>query len=72
MAKSIVLVVNGMSFPMNVTARQGDRPYASGSVGYFLSGKVEIDGKRHQVSGNVVEIGSKPKDGTKTTLSTGL
>lgn len=65
MSKSIVLVVDGMSFPLDTTPRQADRPYTSGSVGYFVSGKVVIDGKRHQVSGNAVEIGSNPNKAPK-------
>ena len=37
------------------------RDFSTGSRGYYGSGKVLIDGKMHQVSMNVVEIGSKLK-----------
>ena len=41
-----------------------EREFKTGSRGYFVSGKVNgTDGKRYQVSCNIVEIGSKPKDG---------
>ena len=36
------------------------REFKTGSRGYYGSGKIVIDGKRYQVSCNVVEIGSKP------------
>lgn len=34
--------------------------FRTGSVGYRMNGKIEFDGKRYQVGGNVVEIYSKP------------
>jgi len=34
--------------------------FRTGSVGYRMNGKIEIEGKRYQVGGNVVEIYSKP------------
>ncbi len=37
------------------------RNFSTGSRGYYASGKVLVDGKMHQVSMNVVEIGSKGK-----------
>ena len=37
------------------------RTFSTGSRGYGANGKVVIDGKRHQVSLNVVEIGSRPQ-----------
>ena len=38
-----------------------EKTFRSGSVGFFGQGKVEIDGKRHQVQVQAVEIGSKSK-----------
>jgi len=38
------------------------REFKTGSKGYMIFGKLTIDGKRYQVMGNVVEIGSKPKE----------
>ena len=37
------------------------KTFSTGSVGYGANGKIIIDGKRHQVSLSVVEIGSRPK-----------
>lgn len=33
--------------------------FSTGSRGYVMYGKITIDGKRHQVAGNIIEIGSK-------------
>ena len=38
-----------------------EKTFSTGSRGYYGSGKVEIAGKRYQVSINIVEIGSKPQ-----------
>ena len=38
-----------------------ERKFKTGSRGYMMFGKITIDGKRYQVMGNVVEIGSGPK-----------
>lgn len=38
-----------------------EKEFSTGSKGYFASGKVELDGKRCQVTVNCVVIGSKPK-----------
>ena len=35
--------------------------FASGSVGYFATGKIAVAGHPHQVTMSVVMIGSKPK-----------
>jgi len=35
------------------------RFFKTGSRGYGLSGKVIIDGKKHQLGLNIVEVGSK-------------
>lgn len=34
--------------------------YSTGSRGFYVWGKVLIDGVPHQVNGNLIEIGSKP------------
>ena len=51
----IVLKLNGekKEFPLK------DKVFRTGSVGYYAFGKIEIRGKRYQISCNVVEIGSK-------------
>lgn len=36
------------------------KTFSTGSRGYNGAGKVMIDGKKYQFSGNFVEIGSKP------------
>ena len=38
-----------------------EKTFSTGSRGYYGSGKIEIAGKRYQVSLNIVEIGSKPQ-----------
>jgi hypothetical protein len=37
------------------------RRFSTGSIGYYGNGKVVINGKIHQVSLNVVEVGSGKK-----------
>jgi hypothetical protein len=37
------------------------KQFSTGSTGFYGSGKLDIDGKRHQVMVQAVEIGSKPK-----------
>ena len=52
---------------VDATARGADRPFSSGSTGYYVNGKVSlpsvVDGetKTHQVSCSIVEIGTKGK-----------
>ena len=55
--RNAVLMVDGISYPMRLTPKE----YSTGSIGYFLSGKVNGGdlGKGFQVSGNIVQIGSK-------------
>jgi len=36
------------------------REFSTGSIGYNISGKVLVDGKKCQVTGNVVIVGTKP------------
>lgn len=47
----------------DVVLEANERPFKSGAKGYFLGGKVAIDGKLYQLSANVIEIGSKDDDG---------
>jgi hypothetical protein len=42
-----------------VTARP--KTYSTGSKGWYVFGKVTVEGQRCQLSGNVVVIGSKNK-----------
>lgn len=50
---------------IDATPRGKERPFSSGSAGYYVNGKVSlpsvVDGqtKSHQVSCNMVEIGTK-------------
>ena len=52
---------------VDATARGKDRPFSSGSTGYYVNGKVSlpsvVDGevKNHQISCSMVEIGTKGK-----------
>lgn len=44
------------------TKMSGDfRKFSSGSKGYYISGKVMIDGVKCQVGCNIIIIGSKPE-----------
>ena len=38
------------------------KDFKTGSKGYYGTGKMVASGKRYQISIQVVEIGSKPKD----------
>jgi len=49
---------NGQEFAVNAKAKD----FNTGSRGYYISGKIEMDGKRYQLGGNLVEINSKPKE----------
>ena len=46
-----------------ITARP--KTFSPGSVGFMVFGKIIIDGKKYQLTGNAVEIGSKPKEKQK-------
>lgn len=37
------------------------REFKTGSIGYNFSGKAMVDGKKCQVTGNVIIIGTKPE-----------
>jgi hypothetical protein len=58
---------------IDAIARGKDKPFSSGSAGYYASGKVSLPsvvdggGKPHQVSCSLVEIGTKGKFQTTTT-----
>jgi hypothetical protein len=40
------------------------KTFKTGSRGYYVNGKAEIDGRRYQVQIQLVEIGSKGKEST--------
>lgn len=50
---------------IDVTSRGKDKPFSSGSVGHHVNGKLSLpstvdgDGKPHQISCSMVEIGTK-------------
>lgn len=54
-----MLMVDGISYPMRLTEKE----FSTGSIGYHMHGKCNGGelGKGFQVSGNIVQIGSKPK-----------
>jgi len=57
---SAALIINGVSYPMSLK----EKTFTTGSIGYMLYGKVVgngMTGRGFQVSGNVVQIGSKPQ-----------
>lgn len=57
---------------VDAASRGKERPFSSGSVGYYVSGKVSVpsvvDGvsKTHQISCSMVEIGTKGRFETKS------
>lgn len=55
--QTVVLTIDGQSVVGTI------RQFASGSIGYNLNGKIVIDEKKCQLSGNIVIIGTKPKSG---------
>jgi hypothetical protein len=55
-----IFVLKSGDTESSVTARP--KTFSTGSVGFMVFGKIIIDGKRYQFTGNAVEIGSKPKD----------
>ena len=55
MDKNAIVKVDGMEYP--VTMRE--KAYKTGSKGYYVWGKITINGKQYQVVGNFIEIGSK-------------
>ena len=66
--KFVVQDDNGRVLGMvDATSRGRDKPFSSGSAGYYVSGKIGLpsvlDGetKTHQISCSLVEIGTKGK-----------
>lgn len=57
--QSVILTVDGQSVVGDI------RQFSSGSIGYNFSGKLVIDGKKCQLSGNAVVIGTKPEKPAK-------
>lgn len=53
---TIEVMVNGMAMIAMF------KEFSTGSLGYNVSGKVVIEGKKAQVSGNIIIIKSKPGD----------
>jgi len=51
----ITVVVAGQSFIGN------PREFSSGSKGWNISGKIQIDGRKCQVGCNIIVVGSKPE-----------
>ena len=61
--RTIIVQVGTQDAQWGIVASTPERRFQSGSVGFHVSGKI-VDpstGKRYQLSGSVVEIGSKPK-----------
>ena len=52
------LVIGATEIAVQMTPRQ----FKTGSVGYIISEKIELEGKKYQFGANVVEIGTKKKD----------
>jgi len=52
---------------VDATSRGKDRPFSSGSVGYYVNGKIAIpsitdgESRTHQISCSIVEVGTKGK-----------
>ncbi len=66
--KLVIQDDNGKVLGMvDATSRGRDKPFSSGSAGYYVNGKISlpsvVDGesKTHQVSCSIVEIGTKGK-----------
>ena len=56
-----IVLINGETNAVLGEVETKVKDFSTGSRGYTLNGKVTIAGKKHQVGGNLVEIGSKPK-----------
>jgi hypothetical protein len=66
--KLVIQDDNGKVLGMvDATSRGKDKPFSSGSAGYYVNGKVSLpsvlDGevRTHQISCSIVEIGTKGK-----------
>lgn len=60
MADKILIFKDSSGKEYAVNAKGKD--FTTGSKGYYISGKIEMDGKRYQLGGNLVEIHSKKKE----------
>ena len=56
-----IVLINGETNAVLGEVETQAKDFSTGSRGYTLNGKITIAGKKHQVGGNLVEIGSKPK-----------
>ena len=56
-----IILMNGETNAVLGEVETKAKEFSTGSRGYTINGKITIAGKRHQVGGNLVEIGSKPK-----------
>ncbi len=66
--KLVIQDDNGKVLGMvDATSRGKDKPFSSGSAGYYVNGKVAIpsvidgESRTHQVSCSIVEVGTKGK-----------
>ena len=59
MPNKILIFKNTSGNEFAISAKE--KEFKTGSRGYFLNGKMTLDGKRYQLSGNLVEIGSGKK-----------
>ena len=64
--KIIIQDEDGKTLGMvDATSRGKERPFSSGSVGYYINGKVSVpsvvdgESKTHQISCSIVEVGTK-------------
>lgn len=52
---------------VDATSRGKNRPFSSGSAGYYVNGKITLpsvidgEGRTHQISCSMVEVGTKGK-----------
>ena len=66
--KLVIQDDNGKVLGMvDATSRGKTKPFSSGSAGYYVNGKMSLpsvidgEGKAHQISCSIVEIGTKGK-----------
>ena len=56
--KTIIIVTDGKENAVSARPKN----FKTGSRGFYVWGKVLMGGKKYQLSGNLVEIGSKAKE----------
>jgi hypothetical protein len=56
----IVIEIRDVNGTVLATFSAEARTFKTGSRGFHASGKAVINGKKHQVGCNVIEVGSKP------------